>query len=101
MADISGTERNTLYFNGINDWNSLPNELNTCENICSFKQRVKRHLLKVATDETGKDFLFFYVNYNTDIATALRGRIVRFQKKDPVEIDYYGLLGLSLLGIKH
>ncbi len=36
VPDIKGTERNTFYFNAVKDWNSLPNELKSCENFCSF-----------------------------------------------------------------
>ncbi len=38
---VKGTESNTLYYNAIKDFNSLPNDLKTCENIC-LKKRSKK-----------------------------------------------------------
>ncbi len=35
---LKGTESNTFYFSAIKDWNSLPEDLKTCENIASFKK---------------------------------------------------------------
>ncbi len=59
VPDIKGTKSNTFYLNVIKGWNSLPNDLKTCENICSFKKGVKRHLLQMTTDEAGRNLLFF------------------------------------------
>ncbi len=55
-----GIERDTFYFIAVEDWNSLPNELKTCENIGFFKKKeAKRHLLQMATYVVGRDFVFF------------------------------------------
>ncbi len=60
VPDAKGNESNTFCFNGIKDWNSLPNDLKTCENICSLKKEVKTHLLQMATDEAGRDFFYSF-----------------------------------------
>ncbi len=59
IPQIKGEEGGTFYFNAIKDWNSLPEDLKTCENIASFKKGVERHLMQMAAEETGRDFLFF------------------------------------------
>ncbi len=38
VPDVKGIERNTFYFNAVNYWNSLPNKLKSCEDLCSFKK---------------------------------------------------------------
>ncbi len=53
VPNVKGAEGNTFYFNAIKDWSKLPMELKTCENVASFKQRVKQHLLQKATDRGG------------------------------------------------
>ncbi len=54
-----GAESDTFYYNAIKDWNKLPIELKICENIASFKQGLKSHLLQMVTEEADRDFLFF------------------------------------------
>ncbi len=39
IPQIKGAEGNTFYYNAIKDWNSLPEDLKSCENIASFKKR--------------------------------------------------------------
>ncbi len=59
VPNVKGAESNTFYDNAIKDWNKLPTELKTCENITSFKLGLKSHLLLMATEEADMDFLFF------------------------------------------
>ncbi len=59
VSNVKGAESTTLYFKAIKDWNKLPTELKTCENIASFKKGLKRNLLQMASDEADRDFLFF------------------------------------------
>ncbi len=40
VPDVKGNESNTFYFNAVRNWNSLPNFIKTCENMCSFKKGV-------------------------------------------------------------
>ncbi len=35
VQNIKENQSKSLYFHGIKDWNSLPNELKTCKYICS------------------------------------------------------------------
>ncbi len=59
VPNVKGAEGNTFYCSAIKDWNKLPIELKTCENIASFKKRVKKHLLQKVTEEADKDFYSF------------------------------------------
>ncbi len=38
VPDVKGNECNTLYFNAIKNWNSLPNDLKNCVKIYSLKK---------------------------------------------------------------
>ncbi len=38
VPDTKGIESNTFYFNAVQEWNNLPNDFTTCENVCSFKK---------------------------------------------------------------
>ncbi len=51
VPNVKGIETNTFYFNAIKDWNSLPNNLKNCEDIHTYKKRVKMYLLQMATEE--------------------------------------------------
>ncbi len=62
MALIIRVRRHTFYFIAIKDWNKLPMELKTCENIPSFKQRVKKHLLQKATVEADRDLILILLS---------------------------------------
>ncbi len=55
--NVRGIESNTFYFNAIKDWNSLPNNVKNCENIHTYKKRVNRHLLQMATEEAGREYV--------------------------------------------
>ncbi len=37
VPNVKGNESNSFFFHAIKDWNSLPDELKTCDNIYSFK----------------------------------------------------------------
>ncbi len=56
--NVRGIESNTFYFNAIKDWNSLPNNVKNCENIHTYKKRVKRYLLQMATKEAGREYVY-------------------------------------------
>ncbi len=58
MPNVRGIESNTFYFNAVKDWNSLPNYLKNCENIHTYKKRIKRYLLLMATEEAGREYLY-------------------------------------------
>ncbi len=58
VPNVKGNESNSFFFQAIKDWNSLPNELNTCENICSFKKGVRRHLIQRATRGAENVYVF-------------------------------------------
>ncbi len=58
VPNVKGIESNTFYFNVIKDWNSLPNNLKNCENIHTYKKRVKRYLLRMATEEAGREYVY-------------------------------------------
>ncbi len=59
VPNIKGVEKNTLYFNAIKDWNSLAEQLKTCETVASFEIGVKKHLMQKAAEEADRDFLYF------------------------------------------
>ncbi len=59
VPNVKRAEGSTFYFSAIKDWNKLPIELKTCENIASFKRRLKKHLLQKAAEEADRDFVFF------------------------------------------
>ncbi len=59
VPNIKGVEKNTFYFNAIKDWNSLPEQLKTCETVASFKIGVERHLMQKAAEEADRYFLYF------------------------------------------
>ncbi len=59
VPNVKGNESNSFFFHAIKDWNSLPDELKTCENICSFKKGVKRHLIQRTTGEAENVYVFF------------------------------------------
>ncbi len=59
VPNVKGAESNTFYFNVIKDWNKLPIEVKTCENIASLIKGLKSHLLQMASGKADKDFLFF------------------------------------------
>ncbi len=59
VPNVKGAEKNTFYFNAIKDWNSLPEQLKTCESVTTFKLGVKKHLMQKAAEETERDFLYF------------------------------------------
>ncbi len=50
VPNIKGVEKNTVYFNVIKDWNSLPEQQKTCETVASFKIGVKEHLMQKAAE---------------------------------------------------
>ncbi len=58
VPTVREIESNTFYFNAIKDWNSLPNNLKNCENIHTYKERVKRYLLQMATEEAGREYVY-------------------------------------------
>ncbi len=58
VPNVKGSESNTFYFNAIKDSNSLPNNLKNCENIHTYKNRVKRYLLQTATEEAVRELIF-------------------------------------------
>ncbi len=42
VPNVKGNESNSLiFFHAVKDWNSLPDELKTCENIMFFQKRSK------------------------------------------------------------
>ncbi len=41
VPNVKGAEGSTFYFNAIKDWNNLPIDIKNCENLGSFKTRVK------------------------------------------------------------
>ena len=45
VPSVKGCESSTFYFNGIKDWNILPNSTKMCKNKHSFKSSVKQFLL--------------------------------------------------------
>ena len=44
VPPIKGQQKTTFYYNGIIDWNSLPNNLKSIQNIYDFKSKVKKYL---------------------------------------------------------
>ncbi len=58
VPNVRGIESNTFYFNAVKDWNTLPNNLKNCENIETYKKRVKRYLLQMATEEAGREYVY-------------------------------------------
>ncbi len=58
VPNVKGNENNTFHFNAIKDWNSLPSNLKNCENIHTYKKRVKRYLLQMATEEAGREYVY-------------------------------------------
>jgi hypothetical protein len=52
-------ESETFYFNGIRDWNSLPDQIKCINNKISFKSAVKKHLLTEMKNTADSDFLYY------------------------------------------
>ncbi len=57
VPNVKGNESNS-FFHAIKNWNSLPDELKTCENICSFKKGVRRHMIQRATGGAENVYVF-------------------------------------------
>ncbi len=59
VPNVKGAESNVFYFSAIKDWNKLPTELKTCENVASLKKELKKHLVQTASEKADGDILFF------------------------------------------
>ena len=49
VQQLKGSESNTFYARGINDWNNLPKHVKNIQNYIRFKREAKRFLVKRAT----------------------------------------------------
>ena len=58
LPRVEKMESETFYFNGIRDWNSLPDEIKCINNKISFKSAVKKHLLADMKKTADCDFLY-------------------------------------------
>ncbi len=60
VPNVKENESNSFFFHAIKDWNSLPNELKTYENIYVLsKKGVRRHLIHRATGGAEDVYVFF------------------------------------------
>ena len=47
---IKGIESTTFYYNGIHDWNSLPDSIKSINDLQRFKKEVKCHLIHTSEE---------------------------------------------------
>lgn len=56
---VKNTESSSFYFNGIKNWNTLPDSIKSIDNKAKFKFEVKRHLMSEMKKSSEADFIFY------------------------------------------
>lgn len=65
VPPVKSNQKNTFYYNGIIDWNSLPNNIKCIKNLDRFKNSVNDHLMENSGGSSSQPFLFYlqYISY--------------------------------------
>ena len=59
VPQVDGFTSSSFYYNGITDWNALPDNIKSIESKFTFKKLVKTHLLNdMKVDENSMYFYF-------------------------------------------
>ena len=59
IPTIKGCESSTFFYNGIKDWNSLPESVKSCSKKYYFKTQVKKYLMDKFKSISVSDFVFY------------------------------------------
>ena len=59
LLKAEGLVGKEFHYNGANDWNNIPREVQEASNVVTFKKKLKEHLLKLACKEDN-DICSFY-----------------------------------------
>ncbi len=59
LPRVTGEEKGTFYYNGVKDWNGLPDRLKTCSNLLSFKSKFKQCMLEAAINRSENQYVIY------------------------------------------
>ncbi len=57
---VTGEEMDIFYYNGIKDWNALPDRLKAYSSLPSFKSTIKQHMQEVTINRSENQYIFYY-----------------------------------------
>ena len=59
VPNVNNVSKQTFYYHGIVDWNSLPEEIKAVKNAHKYKLLVKKHLLNKQVTDCVQDFIYY------------------------------------------
>ena len=59
VPKIQGCQRNTFYYQAIQEWNSLPNDIKKIDKKHAFKYRVKRYMFDSALARENSSVIYY------------------------------------------